>query len=139
MWTSALLLAQNNAANAPEIPPGVAAIFMVIYFAILLLMIVSLWKVFEKAGKPGWAAIIPIYNIIVMLQIVGKPVWWVLLLFIPFVGIVVSIMMVLELAKKFGKGGGFALGLILLPIVFYPILAFGDAKYEGSTSEYDDE
>ncbi len=139
MWTSALLLAQNNAVNAPEIPPGVAAIIMVIYFAILLLMIVSLWKIFEKAGKPGWAAIIPIYNIIVMLEIVGKPVWWLLLLFIPFVGIVVSIMMVLELAKKFGKGGGFALGLILLPIVFYPILAFGDAKYEGSTSEYDEE
>ena len=107
--------------------------------AILLLIIVSLWKIFEKAGKPGWASIVPIYNIIVMLEIVGKPVWWLLLLFIPFVGLIVSIMLVFELAKKFGKGGGFALGLVLLPIIFYPILAFGDAKYEGNTSEYDEE
>lgn len=105
----------------------------------MLLIIVSLWKVFEKAGKPGWASLIPIYNVIVLVQIAGKPVWWVLLMFIPLVGIIASILILVDLAKKFGKGAAFALGLAFLPFIFYPILAFGDAKYEGSTSEYDDE
>jgi uncharacterized membrane protein YoaK (UPF0700 family) len=87
-----------------------------------------LWKVFEKAGKPGWAAIVPIYNLIVLLEIAGKPAWWVILLLIPFVNIVVAIIMVLAIAKNFGKGAGFAIGLLLLGPIFYAILAWGDAR-----------
>ena len=94
------------------------------YFINFLIIIISLWKIFVKAGKPGWAAIVPIYNTIVMLEIVGKSLWWIILMFIPFVNIVLSIIVTVELAKKFKKSSGFAVGLILLPFIFYPILAF---------------
>ena len=104
---------------------------IIIYVAIIVLMIVSGWKIYEKAGQPGWASIVPIYNIIVLLKIVGKPVWWIVLLFIPIVNIVVMIMIYNALSKAFGKGTGFTVGLILLGIVFYPMLAFGDAQYVG--------
>lgn len=102
---------------------------LVVYLAVIILLIVSLWKIFTKAGKPGWASIIPVYNLIVMIQIAGKPLWWIALLLIPFVNLVVAILLVFAIAKAFGKGGGFAAGMILLPIVFYPLLAFGNATY----------
>ena len=102
-----------------------------IYLAIIVVVIVALWKIFVKAGKPGWAAIIPVYNIIVLLEIIGKPIWWIILFFIPCVNFIVSILVALEIAKCFGKGAGFAIGLILLPFIFYPILGFGDARYLG--------
>ncbi|HMP89262.1 MAG TPA: DUF5684 domain-containing protein [Kiritimatiellia bacterium] len=108
---------------------GGAGIILIIQLALIVLIVVSMWKVFTKAGKPGWASIIPIYNLIVLLQIVGKPLWWIVLLLIPFVNLVVAIILAFKLAETFGKGGGFAVGLILLPIIFYPILAFGDASY----------
>ena len=92
---------------------------------------VSMWKIFVKAGQPGWAAIIPIYNAYILTKIVGRPWWWLLLMLIPFVNIVIAIILAIDLAKSFGKGGGFAVGLILLGFVFYPILAFGDARYQG--------
>lgn len=101
------------------------------YLGILALMIASFWKVFTKAGKPGWASLIPIYNIVVMLEIVGKPVWWLLLMFIPIVGLVIWIIVLHNLSLSFGQGTGFTIGLIFLGIVFYPILAFGDAQYVG--------
>lgn len=105
-------------------------IFAVVFGAIFLVVIASLWKVFVKAGKPGWAAIVPIYNLIVLLDIVDKPVWYIVLILIPGVGpLVLTILINLELAKKFGKEMGFAIGLIILPIVFLPMLAFGDAQY----------
>jgi hypothetical protein len=104
-------------------------LFMLVFFA---LMIASLWKVFTKAGEPGWASIIPIYNTIVMLKIAGKPWWWFILMLIPLVGLVVMIMAIVALAKNFGKGVGFAIGLIILPFIFFPILAFGDATYLGA-------
>jgi hypothetical protein len=105
--------------------------FFLVWLALGILMIAAMWKVFAKAGKPGWAAIVPIYNLIVLLEIVGKPLWWVVLMFIPVVNLVVGIIVLLELAKAFGKGAGFAIGLLLLPIVFYPILGFGNATYLG--------
>ena len=98
-----------------------------------LLLVLSLWKVFAKAGKPGWAAIVPIYNIIVLLEIVGRPLWWIILLFVPFANIVVAIMIYVGLAKAFGKGGGYGIGLLLLPFIFLPMLAFGSAQYVGGT------
>jgi hypothetical protein len=90
-----------------------------------------MWKIFSKAGKPGWAAIIPIYNAIVLLEIVDKPLWWIILMFIPIVNFVISIIVTVELAKKFGQSTGFAIGLILLAPIFYPILGFGSAQYQG--------
>ncbi|HOP03776.1 MAG TPA: DUF5684 domain-containing protein [Tenuifilaceae bacterium] len=98
---------------------------------IFVLYIASMWVVFTKADKPGWAAIIPIYNIIVMLEIVGKPWWWILLFLIPVVNIVFMIWMINLLSISFGKGVGFTIGLIFLGFIFLPILAFGDAKYNG--------
>jgi hypothetical protein len=94
-------------------------------------MIAALWKVFTKAGEPGWAAIVPIYNAIVLLKISGKPLWWIILLFIPFVNFIIGILAALGLSEKFGKGAGFGIGLAFLPFVFYPILGFGSATYVG--------
>jgi len=104
-------------------------IYSLLFWAIFILIIVSMWIIFKKAGKPGWAAIIPIYNTIIMLQIAKKPIWWIILYFIPFVNIVISIIVIYNMALAFGKGGGFTLGLILLPFIFYPILAFGKSAY----------
>ena len=100
-----------------------------IWLLVVVLVIVSMWKVFVKAGQPGWAAIVPIYNAYVFLKIAGKPGWWLIMLFIPVLNLVFGIMALAAFAKKFGKGGGFVVGLIFLPVVFYPILAFGDAQY----------
>jgi len=110
---------------------GMSAGIVSIYLVIVLLMLIAIWKIFTKAGKPGWAAIIPIYNIIILLEIVDKPLWWFILWFIPFVNIIIGIIVSIELAKKFGQSTGFAVGLILLPIIFYPILGFGSYKYTG--------
>jgi hypothetical protein len=96
-----------------------------------ILFIAGLWKVFEKAGKPGWAAIIPFYNIWIMLEIIGRPGWWLLLYFIPVVNILVGWLVFLELASAFGKGIGFGIGLILLFPIFILLLGFGDAQYVG--------
>jgi hypothetical protein len=105
---------------------------LVVYLLIVVLMIASLWKVYEKAGKPGWAAIVPIYNIVVLLEIVRKPVWWIVLLIIPIANLIVAIIIYMQLAKSFGKSSGFGLGLVF---IFFPILAFGDAQYESSTND----
>lgn len=104
---------------------------IVIYVAIFVLLIASEWVIYQKAKKPGWACIVPIYGTLVMLEIVGKPWWWILLMLIPFVNIVFIIWMINLLSKSFGKNEGFTVGLILLSIVFFPLLAFGDAKYLG--------
>jgi hypothetical protein len=104
---------------------------LVVVLAFFAAILASWWVVFEKAGEPGWAAVIPIYNLVVELRICGKPEWWVILLFIPLVNIVIGLIMVLELARVFDKGGGFTLGLIFLPFIFLPLLAFGDARYIG--------
>ena len=107
-------------------------LFLLIELAVIVLVVVAMWKVYEKADKPGWAAIIPIYNIWVLLEIAGKPGWWLILFLIPLVNLVVAIITLVALAAKFGKGAGFAIGLIFLPFIFYPILGFGDAQYSGA-------
>ncbi len=102
---------------------------LLVYLAIIVLYIVSMWKVFEKAGQPGWAAIIPIYNAVVLCRVGGKPGWWVILFLIPIVSIVIAILVMVGIAQNFGKGAGFAIGLIFLGFIFFPILAFGDAEW----------
>lgn len=98
---------------------------------IIIVMIASMWRLFEKAGQPGWAAIIPFYNVYVLLLVAGKPGWWLILFLIPFVNLVIAILAALGVAENFGKGVGYAIGLIFLPFIFYPVLAFGDAQYSG--------
>jgi len=105
--------------------------FAVVELAVVILMLAAVWRVFAKAGQPGWACLIPIYNAYVMLKVAGKPGWWLLLMFIPFVNLIIAILAAVGIANNFGKGGGFAAGLIFLPFIFYPILAFGDAQYQG--------
>ena len=104
----------------------------IIWLLVAILVIAGMWKVFTKAGKPGWASIIPIYNVVVLLQIAGKPIWWIVLLFIPIVNFVIAVMVMISLAKAFGKGTGFALGLLFLSPIFIPILGFSDAQYTGA-------
>lgn len=108
---------------------GIGMGMVIAYLAICLLLIISLWKVFSKAGQPGWASIIPIYNAYVMLKVAGKPGWWLVLMLIPLVNVIIGIIAVIGLAANFGKGGGFTAGLILLPVIFLPMLAFGSAQY----------
>jgi uncharacterized membrane protein YhaH (DUF805 family) len=110
---------------------GPGATFWIIFLAIMVFYIYVMWRIYEKADKPGWAAIVPIYNIYVLLQIVGRPGWWLLLFFIPIVNIIVSVIVYIELAHSFGKSTAFGIGLILLGLIFLPILALGDAQYQG--------
>ena len=105
---------------------------LIVPIAIAVLIIASFWRIFEKAGQPGWAALIPIYNAYVMCLVAGRPGWWLVLFLIPIVNIVIGIMVAIDIARKFGKGGGFVVGMILLGFIFYPILAFGDATYDAT-------
>jgi len=105
--------------------------FIIIWLAIVVFILAAQWKIYTKAGQPGWACIIPIYNLYVMLKIVGKPWWWLLLMLIPIVNIIFLVWTYNMLSKSFGKTEGFTVGLVLLGIIFIPILGFGDSKYLG--------
>ncbi|HET8645673.1 MAG TPA: DUF5684 domain-containing protein [Vicinamibacteria bacterium] len=110
----------------------VGLLFMAVWLGLTALVIAGFWKTFVKAGEPGWAILVPIYNVIVLLKIAGKPAWWFLLFLVPLVNLVIGIMVAVEIAGNFGKGTGFGVGLALLPFVFYPMLGFGDAVYQGA-------
>lgn len=104
-------------------------------FALLglaLLTIVSFWRIYSKAGEAGWKCLIPIYGAVVLQRILGRPGWWVLLLLVPVVNLVISLVECADLARVFGKGIGFALGLIFLGPLFLMVLAFGPAQYVGA-------
>ncbi len=124
--------------NSQQAAMGIfGGIFFIIYLVVLVFMIVTMWKVYTKAGQPGWAVLIPVYNFYILLKIIGRPTWWLfllLLLFIPgvnfLVGLVLGILIALDMAKVFGKTTIFAvIGLWLFAIVGYPMLAWGNAKY----------
>jgi len=110
---------------------GPGTMFWVIWCIVILFYVVTMWKIFTKAGQPGWAAIIPIYNLVVLHQIVGKPIWWIILYIIPLVGLIIGIIVTHALSTSFGKGAGFTVGLIFLGFIFYPILAWGESQYLG--------
>jgi hypothetical protein len=131
LFTPARLLAQVEYSTQGEPPSPVSIIFGLL---VALLLIVAMWKVFTKAGQPGWASIIPIYNLYVWCKIVGRPWWWILLMLSPFVNFIICIILCIDLAKSFGKGVGFGIGLALLGIIFFPILGFGSAQYQGPTA-----
>src|SRR5207248_7204178 len=128
LFHNASLLAQVEYHTEDTPPSPVSMIFGLL---IALLLIVAMWKVFTKAGQPGWASIIPIYNLYIWCKIVGRSGWWVLLMLIPFVNFIIMIILCIDLAKSFGKGAGFGLGIALLGIIFLPILGFGSAEYQG--------
>jgi hypothetical protein len=113
---------------------GVGIVAVAIYAVILLFYVIVMWKVYTKGGQPGIASIIPIWNIIALCQMAGKPGWWFILLCIPVVNLVIAIMLLIALAENFGKGTGFAIGLLLLGPIFFPILAFGSAQYGAGES-----
>ncbi len=108
-----------------------SAIGLLIALAILVFLIASVWRVFTKAGKAGWLVLIPLVNVYVLMKIAGRPGWWLILFLIPLVNLIISILVSLDLAKSFGKGAGFGLGLAFLGPIFYPILGFGSARYNG--------
>lgn len=131
-WLPTFVLAQQGGGGDDAAAAAAAAMAMVILLVelvLVILMIVGMWKVFTKAGKPGWAAIIPIYNAIVLLEIAGKPIWWIILFLIPCVNLIIAILVSMGVAKNFGKSEAYGVGLALLPFIFYPLLGFSDAKY----------
>ncbi len=114
---------------------GFVLIFLLFVLAILVFAIVAMWKVFVKAGKPGWAAIVPIYNSYVLLEVVGRPAWWLVLMLVPYVNIVVYLLVAIDLAKSFGKSTGFGVGALwIFAPIGYAILGFGDAQYQGPSA-----
>ena len=123
------LLAQSSSSGAAS---GMAMLaVLVIYLAFIAVFVAGIWKVFSKAGHPGWMAIIPFLNIYIMCKIAGRPGWWLLLLFIPIVSIVIWIIVLNDISRSFGRGIGTTLGLIFLSPIFFCILGFGSAQYQG--------
>ncbi len=126
------LLAQTTTTTSTGLGAGGVALIAggaVVYFALIVLMIASMWKIFNKAGQKGWLAIIPILNIIVLLKVVHKELWWIILLLIPCVNIVAYIVVYFSLAKAFGKGAFYGIGIVLFWFIFVPMLGFGSAQY----------
>ena len=119
-----------NQTTTVDTSVGIVPVIISLAFAVFI--IAAMWRIFTKAGKPGWAAIIPIYNLYVLLKITGRPGWWLVLFIIPFVNFIMSIILALDVAKSFGKSGVFGIfGLWIFSFVGYPILGFGSATYQG--------
>ena len=122
-------LAQSDSGGAAA--AGAAIFFFLIYAVVIVVYIAGMWKAFEKAGQPGWSAIIPIYNIYIWTKIVGREPWWLLLFLIPCVNIVAAVILSIDMAKSFGKTEIYGIGLAFVGIIFWPMLGFGDARYQG--------
>lgn len=118
-----MLLAQEGSGGVG------GAIVSLIYLAILVAVIAGGWKMFAKAGQPGWGIFVPIYNLYLLLKVADRPGWWLFLLLVPVVNFIVLVVVAIDIAKSFDKDLGFAAGLFFLGFIFYPILGFGHAKY----------
>lgn len=119
-------------ATAATAAASILMVYCIVLLVISILVLVSQWKLFSKAGEPGWASIVPIYNLYVLFKIAFGSGWLFLLTLVPFVNIVIVIMLYFKLAKAFGKGIGFGFGLLFLSPIFFPILAFGSSRYIGA-------
>ena len=124
--------AQNKVPGAP-VNTGMSTSFLLVILFVALLIVASMWVVFEKGGQDGWKSLIPIYNMYVLMLVCEKPGWWFILLFIPLVGTVFYLLAMLALAERFGRGPLFGVGLTFLPMIFFPLLAFGGSKPEEFT------
>ena len=129
-------LAQVEDGTASEGGGLIAALlggaFSLVFLLVFVIVAAGMWKVFEKAGEPGWAALVPIYNLLVLVKIAGKETWWVVLLLLPCVNFVAAVMICIEVARKFGKDTLYGVGLAFLPFIFFPMLGFGAAQYNRS-------
>ena len=125
-----LSLLQNNASGA--LGPLFGGAALLVWLAIFVVAIATGWKLFEKAGQPGWAVVIPFFNLYIVLKIVGRPAWWLVLYFIPVVNIVIAVIVAMDMAKSFGQSAVFGVVMLfLLCGIGYLILAFGSARYVG--------
>ena len=134
MTSVSALLLQNNNSNA------LGALFggtmLLVWLAVMVIVIIGGWKVFEKAGQPGWAILVPFYNAYIILKIAGRPGWWLLLYLIPLVNLVVALIVAIDVAKSFGKSAAFGIFLLfLLGGIGYLILGFGSARYLGAAAD----
>lgn len=127
MTLSPSILAQAAAGGSMAASAG----YLLLAVAVAALLVASSWKVAVKTGHPGWAVLIPIYNVYVLTRAVGRPAWWIALMFVPGVNLVAAAVLLVDLARSFGKDIGFALGLILLHPLFMAVLGFGSAQYVG--------
>ena len=131
----AFLLQDDTAAASPAAVgalAGLGIVFFLVMMAVAVVFIIGYWKVFVKAGQPGWAAIIPIYNAYILLKIAGRPGWWLLLLLIPFVNIIIILLLSIDIAKSFGQSPVFGVILLfLLSGIGYLVLGFGKYQYIG--------
>ena len=105
-------------------------VFFIIILVVLLVVVAGMWKVFEKAGEPGWASLVPIYNFFVLVKIAGREAWWAILLLLPCVNFVALPMVCIDVARKFGKDTLYGIGLAFLGVIFFPMLGFGSAQYD---------
>jgi uncharacterized membrane protein YhaH (DUF805 family) len=134
---SALMLAEVVEVEVGStVSPLMLLIYSLFYVLILVAWLAGMWKTFQKAGREGWEGIIPIYNYFIATQIAGRPILWFFLMLIPCVGVVIQIIVMVDFAARFGKSAGFGVGLTLLPFIFFPILGFGDARYQGGGTRY---
>jgi Family of unknown function (DUF5684) len=140
---------RNANADADAAAGGIMAglvIYLVVVLVIAVITIIGMWKVFEKAGQPGWAAIVPFYNMYILNSEIAKkePMWFILYIVGAVIcgplALIAIIVINLAVAEKFGKGAGYGIGLSFLPFIFYPMLGFGSARYRGGrrSSSYDD-
>jgi hypothetical protein len=106
-----------------------SGVMMIVWIVVAVLVIAGLWKTFVKAGLPGWGAIIPIYNTYLMIKMAGRPGWWLILYFIPFVNIIILIIVSIDVAKNFGHGAGYGILLWLFAPIMYLVLGFGSDEY----------
>ncbi len=122
-----------NDATSAAVAAGLI-VYYVVFLAVMIVSLVGLWKVFVKAGKPGWGAIVPFYNTYCLFEMSFGTGWLFLLILVPCVGQVMMIIMWIKLAQAFGKGAGFGIGILFLPFIFLPMLGFGDAQFIGSAN-----
>ena len=120
-----LSIGATSGGSTSSLPGG----FLLVVLAVIVFYVVAYGRVFAKAGEPGWGALIPLYNLYLYCRVAGRPEWWVILFFIPFVNVVIALILAQDLARSFAKSPGFGLGLWLLSFIFVPVLAFGSAEY----------
>jgi hypothetical protein len=134
MIPALLLQGDSNAAVAGGLL-AIGGAMMLVMLAVMVVFIVGIWKVFVKAGQPGWAVLIPIYNVYILLKIAGRPGWWLVLFLIPLVNIVIMLIVAIDIAKAFGQSAVFGVVLLfLLSGIGYLVLGFGNYRYVKGTT-----